>query len=312
MKIKHSLKAVMLFFISALVLAGCGQNKSNDNNSSTSSHKVSKTAANSKKAKKRESTSSLSSQESKKALWNDHKDDLLTQFINQWAPKMNQKYTKYDGKSPLKASTGTFYPDDLTKAKVNGNKTTIGMSKDGKGNNEYNVVAIYNYNGTEPPLPNHITYVFAFHDNQPVALVDQSRDGDPELKVTQNTDVQSNFKQIVDNNSFAKQNNDNSTSSSTDTDKKESDSEVEPLTLEEGLSLIKKAGGEVPSQDSKIISSNGSTIVIGGYIGAKGYDKITVKPNANGEVSIHEEKGTLESGSYEAFDGADEDYTTTR
>ena len=94
MKIKQSLKAIMLLGVSVLILAGCGQNKSDDSNASTSSHKVSQRADNGKKAEKKEVTSS--SQESKSALWNDHKDDLLTQFIDQWAPKMNQNYTKYD------------------------------------------------------------------------------------------------------------------------------------------------------------------------------------------------------------------------
>lgn len=74
----------------------------------------------------------------------------------------------------------------------------MGWSADGMGNYEYNVVAIYNYDGTQPPLPNHITYVFAFHDGQPVALVDQSRDGGPRLTETQNNEVKSNFAEIAE------------------------------------------------------------------------------------------------------------------
>lgn len=53
MKIKRSLKATMLLGVSVLLLAGCGQNKSDDSKSSTSSHKVSQTADNGKKDKKR-------------------------------------------------------------------------------------------------------------------------------------------------------------------------------------------------------------------------------------------------------------------
>lgn len=81
---------------------------------------------------------------------------------------------------------------------INGEITSIGWSADGMGNYEYNVVAIYNYDGTQPPLPNHITYVFAFHDGQPVALVDQSRDGGPRLTETQNNEVKSNFAEIAE------------------------------------------------------------------------------------------------------------------
>ena len=74
------------------------------------------------------------------------------------------------------------------------------------------------------------------------------------------------------------------------------------ITLEEGLNLIKKAGGEVPSSDVKIISSEGKSITIGGGAGAKGYDKITLTPDGNGNVAIHEEFGTLSGGSYSVID----------
>lgn len=73
----------------------------------------------------------------------------------------------------------------------------MGWAPTGKGDYEYNVVAIYNYDGTEPPLPNRITYFFAFHNGKPVVLVDQSRDGDPNCKPTSNQDVASNFERIA-------------------------------------------------------------------------------------------------------------------
>lgn len=71
---------------------------------------------------------------------------------------------------------------------INGESTSICWSADGMGN----------YDGTQPPLPNHITYVFAFHDGQPVALVDQSRDGGPRLTETQSNEVKSNFAEIAE------------------------------------------------------------------------------------------------------------------
>lgn len=88
---------------------------------------------------------------------------------------------------------------------------------------------------------------------------------------------------------------------------------IDPITLDEGIALIQKVDGEVPSDSIEIISSNGSAITIGGGIGAKGYDKITLKPDADGNVSIHEEFGTLDGGSYSVLDYMPaEDYTTTR
>lgn len=138
------------------------------------------------------------------ALWDREKDVQLKNFIDQWAPTMHQSYTKYDGANSLKTSTGTMYPDDLTRVTVNGSKVSIGWSKDGSGSKEYNVVAIYNHDGVVPPTPNHITYFFAFHDKKPVVLVDQSRDGDPRLTETENADVKTNFAKISTNEAPAK------------------------------------------------------------------------------------------------------------
>lgn len=53
-------------------------------------------------------------------------------------------------------------------------------------------------------------------------------------------------------------------------------------------------GGEVPPDSTEIISSNGAAITIGGGAGAKEYDKITLTPDADGNVAIQEEFGTLD------------------
>lgn len=206
MKIRQ-FKLATILVASVFIFTGCGsQAKSN----SASSHKTTDSSVNSSKKikqgssnKSSEKTSSSSSSSAKKVstLWNNSKDEQLETFINKWAPTMKQTYTKYDGTNSLKTSVGSVYPDDLSKVNVNGEKTSIGWSKDGEGNYTYNVVAIYNYDGTEPPMPNHITYFFAFRDGQPVVLVDQSRDGTPDLGETQNTQVRSNFAKIADSNS---------------------------------------------------------------------------------------------------------------
>ncbi|WP_261976033.1 DUF4767 domain-containing protein [Lactiplantibacillus plantarum] len=69
----------------------------------------------------------------------------------------------------------------------------------GKGTHEYNVVAIYNHDGTGPPLPNHITYFFAFRNGSPIVLVDQSRDGTPTLGETENVKLKEGFARIARN-----------------------------------------------------------------------------------------------------------------
>ena len=190
MKIKQ-FGLVATLFLGALMLSGCG----NQNSSKSESHPkttVKATKSKSTKTKKKNTT------DQKSTLWNDTKDKQLERFINQWAPTMKQSYVKYNGTDSLKTSVGTTYPDDLSKVSVEGTNSSIGWSKTGKGNYSYNVVAIYNYDGTRPPLPNHITYFFTFHDGEPIVLVDQSRDGTPNLLETKNTKVKESFNAIVD------------------------------------------------------------------------------------------------------------------
>lgn len=110
---------------------------------------------------------------------------------------MHQNYTKYDGHTPLKTSVGISYPEALYQSKVTNDSGIVGWSTNGDSYYDYNVVAIYNYDGTQPPLPNRITYVFAFHHGQPISLVDESRDGNPSLSETQNSQVKAAFKKIA-------------------------------------------------------------------------------------------------------------------
>lgn len=186
----NRLKLATILMATALVLTGCGNQTSTTKKAT--SQKTTTTAV-----KHKTHTKKTSATKKETALWDNKKDAQLKTFIDQWAPKMNQSYTKYDGTHPLKTSVGETYPDYLSQVNVEGAKTSIGFSKDGKGNYSYNVVAIYNYDGTKPPLPNHITYFFAFHEGQPIVLVDQSRDGTANLVETQNNDVKSAFNEIV-------------------------------------------------------------------------------------------------------------------
>ena len=193
--------------LAMVVLVGCGQKSATNNSASsnkvTSSQKSSSRQKKASKSSTSSKSSSVASQTTTKAQtntpWNTSKDQKLKAFIDQWGPTMHQTYTEYDGHTPLKTSVGTTYPDALRQSQISGDAGTIGWSPKGDGNYDYNVVAIFNYNGTQPPLPNRITYVFAFHHGQPVALVDQSRDGGPGLSETQNTDVKAAFEKIAGN-----------------------------------------------------------------------------------------------------------------
>lgn len=191
-KIWTGLAAALLL----VFLAACGNQRANstDSNSSKQTQATSKTTSNENANQQSSSTSS----QQETTPWNKQKDQELAAFINKWAPTMHQSYQKYDGNTPLKTSVGITYPDGLSREQVDGQSGVMGWTPNGKGNYEYNVVAIYNYDGTEPPLPNRITYFFCFHDGKPVVLVDQTRDGDPSAHPTANQDVQSNFTRIAD------------------------------------------------------------------------------------------------------------------
>lgn len=177
-----------------VILTACGQQQSSNSKGNNSEYSASKPVNNSQQSGNSQQAANTG------ALWNNKKGQQLDQFINQWAPTMGQSYEKYNDTDELKVSTGLSYPADLSKELVNGQSGLIGWEPSGKGDYEYNVVAIYNYDGTKPPLPNRITYFFCFHNGKPVVLVDQSRDGDPSAHPTVNKDVESNFERIANEN----------------------------------------------------------------------------------------------------------------
>lgn len=203
------LKAVVL--VALAILSGCGQTHSLSTSSSKkpTSHEVKSSKKASVKTSSVKSSSSSSAQSASsqstqpQTLWSTSKDHQLKAYIDQWGPTMGQTYTEYDGHTPLKTSVGTTYPEVLNHITIQGPAGTIGWSADGNGQYDYNVVAIYNYDGTHAPLPNHITYVFAFYHQAPFVLVDQSRDGSPTLTQTQNTEIKAAFEKIANGDAAA-------------------------------------------------------------------------------------------------------------
>ena len=78
--------------------------------------------------------------------------------------------------------------------------------------------------------------------------------------------------------------------------------DVDTISLGEGIALIDKAGAEAARNGVEIISSNDHSITIGSEVGAKGYDKTTLTPNNDGTVHIYQEYGTLDGGTYSILD----------
>ncbi|CAH1856984.1 hypothetical protein [Convivina intestini] len=77
-----------------------------------------------------------------------------------------------------------------------------------------------------------------------------------------------------------------------------------PVSLSEAQQLALKAGAEWPSDGQKVLSQNGNKTVIGGGIGAKGYDVITFEVDGN-QVKIHEVFGTMDSAGVGTIPGAE-------
>ena len=128
--------------------------------------------------------------------WNSSKQAKFDNFFDNWADGMDQDYTKVNNNGTFKAGPAE-YPAAFDKFDVDGEPVTIGMSRDGSGNKDYNVVAVYNHGNYEF----HITYFFAFHNGQPVVLVDQTTNGDRiEAKVTDNKKLREGFARIAQGN----------------------------------------------------------------------------------------------------------------
>lgn len=191
----------MLACGAAILLAGCGQQSSPTNHRNPATESSSSATTNHQVTNDNDSTGRTGSTTNhSSALWNGTKDRQLEEFINSWAPKMHQSYVKYDGSNELHTSVGCDYPSTLSK-EVTPDGGSIGWAPSGKGPYDYNVVAIYNYDHQvgEGPV-GRITYFFAFHNGKPVALVDQTNNGDPTCKPTANVDVSSNFTRIAEEN----------------------------------------------------------------------------------------------------------------
>ncbi|MCC4344848.1 DUF4767 domain-containing protein [Limosilactobacillus reuteri] len=108
--------------------------------------------------------------------WSPTKDQQLNNYINQYGQQHEMTFQKYDGSTSMPID-GDYPMFDITKVQDNQN-ATIGYSKTGNDDYDYNVIAIYNhYQGKTVPSEFHDTYWFAFHNNQPVVLEDSTTNG---------------------------------------------------------------------------------------------------------------------------------------
>ena len=170
---------------SLLILTGCSSNSSKKSNV-TSKVKVVKQSSSKEKQK------SVTKKKSG-VLWNSDKDSRLEDFMKQWGEAMDQTYTKYDGINNIQTASGMNYPQDFGSATVDGHDVSMAWNKKGTGKNDYNVVAIYNYNNSSS---SSITYAFTLADGEPIVLVNE--DSGNNWSETKNKSLKENFVNIFD------------------------------------------------------------------------------------------------------------------
>lgn len=118
-------------------------------------------------------SSAKSSKTTQKKHWDKKKDQKLAKEMDKYGKKKSQTYTKYDGK-----------------------KISIGWSLQGEHNYDYDVLAIYNHDLTKDGQ--HKTFLFCWHKQKPIVLVDESGKGNVvNLHVSQDKSLNGSFSNIM-------------------------------------------------------------------------------------------------------------------
>lgn len=152
----------------------------------------------------RQSQSSDDKMQSTK-LWSTTKLTQLDNFIASWGVTMAQSYKRYypeNGAGEMNYY-GVSYPRDLAKNNfaVDDHQVNMGLSQDGSGHYDYNIVAIYSDSADKNVAMNAHLYFFTIHEGRPVVLVTQQNQGMPDnlihFKETANVDLKSEFQNLV-------------------------------------------------------------------------------------------------------------------
>lgn len=107
--------------------------------------------------------------------WDQSKDQQLDNYMTSYGQQHGMVFQKYDGSTPMPID-GDYPAFDITKVHSDQN-ATVGFSKDGTNQYDYNAVAIYNHYSDNTLSQFHDTYWFTLHNNQPVVLEDSTTNG---------------------------------------------------------------------------------------------------------------------------------------
>lgn len=170
----------------------------------TSNQNTQSSASMSSHVDSRQSQSSDDKMQSTK-LWSTTKLTQLDNFIASWGVTMAQSYKRYypeNGAGEMNYY-GVSYPRDLAKNNfaVDDHQVNMGLSQDGSGHYDYNIVAIYSDSADKNVAMNAHLYFFTIHEGRPVVLVTQQNQGMPDnlihFKETANVDLKSEFQNLV-------------------------------------------------------------------------------------------------------------------
>lgn len=193
-KSENTEKNVNIWNDNLSIVTGKSDEKANDQNSKTST-KSKKTTSEDK-------------------LWSSTQNDELISYMDEFGDKMHQSYEHYTGNGSLTTAAGQEYPNWLSQGRFklsSGDRdsrdpedmSSINLKwnpqvdKEEDEDDTYNVVAIFNYNGKS--AEQHITYLFCFYHDEPVALIDQTTNGNYTIvHATANKDLTSHFEEIVE------------------------------------------------------------------------------------------------------------------
>lgn len=147
------------------------------------------------------------------SLFDENKELVLEDFMNQWGAVMEQSYEQFTPGQEGNMYGVVFPTDVLSSLAVNNQSVAAYWSEEGISyeSGDYAIVAAYhNYedfsaqNPGEPAGANY--YLFAIVNEQPIVLVSQQNETQPDglihFQPTENTALQTAFEQIVDTGNF--------------------------------------------------------------------------------------------------------------
>lgn len=185
---KKIIKIVTAFGIVGTILSGCSRQETHHQGNETGTPKTA-------------TAKSSSKQEHSGFLWNKDKATALDSFMKSWGNTMGQQYQSYFPGNNTDYY-GLAFPKELGQHSiaVNGNTNVkVAWSNNGRGNADYNVVAIYCDSATAKPMEAHL-YLFTIHHGKPVVLVTMTTNGNTlYFHETKNTALQNGFTKIMGN-----------------------------------------------------------------------------------------------------------------